>query len=122
MKCLLTYEVNMHYNVCVHSIQIIEKRRRDRINTCLMELRRLVPQAFEKQVCCILVAQCMITMWFGKVSCTIFLFISFLSCPLYFECKGSVVKENFALHGLLQGGGGVCHLMACLSLYSSGCV
>lgn len=28
---------------------IIEKRRRDRINTCLMELRRLVPQAFEKQ-------------------------------------------------------------------------
>ena len=31
-------------------LQIIEKRRRDRINTCLMELRRLVPQAFEKQV------------------------------------------------------------------------
>lgn len=28
---------------------IIEKRRRDRINNCLMELRRLVPAAFEKQ-------------------------------------------------------------------------
>lgn len=28
---------------------VIEKRRRDRINNCLMELRRLVPQAFEKQ-------------------------------------------------------------------------
>lgn len=31
--------------------QIIEKRRRDRINNCLVELRRLVPAAFEKQVC-----------------------------------------------------------------------
>lgn len=30
--------------------QIIEKRRRDRINTSLSELRRLVPSAFEKQV------------------------------------------------------------------------
>lgn len=29
--------------------QIIEKRRRDRINTSLVELRRLVPAAFEKQ-------------------------------------------------------------------------
>ncbi|CAG11146.1 unnamed protein product [Tetraodon nigroviridis] len=29
--------------------QIIEKRRRDRINNCLSELRRLVPSAFEKQ-------------------------------------------------------------------------
>ncbi|XP_012940775.1 hairy/enhancer-of-split related with YRPW motif protein 1 [Aplysia californica] len=29
--------------------QIIEKRRRDRINTSLTELRRLVPSAFEKQ-------------------------------------------------------------------------
>lgn len=28
---------------------IIEKRRRDRINNCLVELRRLVPAAFEKQ-------------------------------------------------------------------------
>ena len=28
---------------------IIEKRRRDRINTSLLELRRLVPSAFEKQ-------------------------------------------------------------------------
>ncbi|XP_035659154.1 hairy/enhancer-of-split related with YRPW motif protein 1-like [Branchiostoma floridae] len=28
---------------------IIEKRRRDRINNCLAELRRLVPTAFEKQ-------------------------------------------------------------------------
>uniref|UniRef100_A0A3Q2PDZ7 Hes-related family bHLH transcription factor with YRPW motif 2 n=1 Tax=Fundulus heteroclitus TaxID=8078 RepID=A0A3Q2PDZ7_FUNHE len=28
---------------------IIEKRRRDRINNCLSELRRLVPTAFEKQ-------------------------------------------------------------------------
>lgn len=28
---------------------IIEKRRRDRINSCLVELRRLVPAAFEKQ-------------------------------------------------------------------------
>jgi YRPW motif-containing protein len=28
---------------------IIEKRRRDRINTSLTELRRLVPTAFEKQ-------------------------------------------------------------------------
>ena len=35
---------------------MIEKRRRDRINNSLTELRRLVPQAFEKQVsdfrCC----------------------------------------------------------------------
>lgn len=31
--------------------QIIEKRRRDRINSSLSELRRLVPSAFEKQVC-----------------------------------------------------------------------
>jgi len=31
-------------------LQIIEKRRRDRINNCLVELRRLVPAAFEKQV------------------------------------------------------------------------
>ncbi len=30
--------------------QIIEKRRRDRINNSLLELRRLVPTAFEKQV------------------------------------------------------------------------
>ncbi|KAI2550421.1 hes related family bHLH transcription factor with YRPW motif 1 [Homo sapiens] len=29
---------------------IIEKRRRDRINNSLSELRRLVPSAFEKQV------------------------------------------------------------------------
>ena len=28
---------------------VIEKRRRDRINTSLTELRRLVPSAFEKQ-------------------------------------------------------------------------
>ncbi|CAB3383089.1 Hypothetical predicted protein [Cloeon dipterum] len=28
---------------------VIEKRRRDRINNCLSELRRLVPSAFEKQ-------------------------------------------------------------------------
>ncbi|XP_022240818.1 hairy/enhancer-of-split related with YRPW motif protein-like [Limulus polyphemus] len=28
---------------------VIEKRRRDRINNCLFELRRLVPTAFEKQ-------------------------------------------------------------------------
>lgn len=31
-------------------VQIIEKRRRDRINHSLSELRRLVPSAFEKQV------------------------------------------------------------------------
>lgn len=31
-------------------LQIIEKRRRDRINHSLSELRRLVPSAFEKQV------------------------------------------------------------------------
>lgn len=31
-------------------LQIIEKRRRDRINNSLSELRRLVPSAFEKQV------------------------------------------------------------------------
>lgn len=30
--------------------KIIEKRRRDRINHSLSELRRLVPSAFEKQV------------------------------------------------------------------------
>ena len=34
--------------------QFIEKRRRDRINCSLTELRRLVPAAFEKQVCMIL--------------------------------------------------------------------
>lgn len=34
---------------CPH-FQIIEKRRRDRINHSLSELRRLVPSAFEKQV------------------------------------------------------------------------
>jgi hairy and enhancer of split related with YRPW motif len=28
---------------------VIEKRRRDRINHCLMELRRLVPQAISKE-------------------------------------------------------------------------
>lgn len=33
------------------TFQIIEKRRRDRINSSLSELRRLVPTAFEKQVC-----------------------------------------------------------------------
>lgn len=31
-------------------LQVIEKRRRDRINHSLTELRRLVPAAFEKQV------------------------------------------------------------------------
>jgi len=35
--------------LCV-SYQVIEKRRRDRINNSLSELRRLVPAAFEKQV------------------------------------------------------------------------
>ena len=38
------------FMLCSPSSQVIEKRRRDRINNCLMELRRLVPQAFEKQV------------------------------------------------------------------------
>uniref|UniRef100_A0A3Q2QSP1 Hes related family bHLH transcription factor with YRPW motif 1 n=1 Tax=Fundulus heteroclitus TaxID=8078 RepID=A0A3Q2QSP1_FUNHE len=33
----------------MHLKQIIEKRRRDRINNSLSELRRLVPSAFEKQ-------------------------------------------------------------------------
>lgn len=28
---------------------VIEKKRRDRINTSLLELKRLVPSAFEKQ-------------------------------------------------------------------------
>jgi YRPW motif-containing protein len=28
---------------------VIEKRRRDRINHCLMELRRLIPQAISKE-------------------------------------------------------------------------
>lgn len=37
------------FDVCV-VCQIIEKRRRDRINNSLSELRRLVPSAFEKQV------------------------------------------------------------------------
>lgn len=37
-------------NTCRVSAQIIEKRRRDRINNSLSELRRLVPSAFEKQV------------------------------------------------------------------------
>lgn len=32
-------------------IQVIEKRRRDRINNSLSELRRLVPSASEKQGC-----------------------------------------------------------------------
>lgn len=36
--------------MCVLRLQIIEKRRRDRINNSLSELRRLVPSAFEKQV------------------------------------------------------------------------
>lgn len=31
-------------------IQLIEKKRRDRINSCLTELRRLVPAAVDKQV------------------------------------------------------------------------
>lgn len=39
-------------SVCLENLpQIIEKRRRDRINSSLSELRRLVPTAFEKQVC-----------------------------------------------------------------------
>lgn len=33
----------------MNEFQIIEKRRRDRINNCLAELKRLVPAAFEKQ-------------------------------------------------------------------------
>ncbi len=37
-----------HKRLCC-SFQRIEKRRRDRINLCLAELRRLVPAAFEKQ-------------------------------------------------------------------------
>lgn len=36
--------------MCAVVVQIIEKRRRDRINNSLSELRRLVPSAFEKQV------------------------------------------------------------------------
>lgn len=36
-------------NAFVAFFQRIEKRRRDRINLCLAELRRLVPAAFEKQ-------------------------------------------------------------------------
>lgn len=36
--------------VFVFLCQIIEKRRRDRINNSLLELRRLVPTALEKQV------------------------------------------------------------------------
>ena len=34
----------------LYLLQLIEKRRRDRINSCLVELRRLVPAAVEKQV------------------------------------------------------------------------
>lgn len=49
IRLLLTNKI-----LCIFFLhtQVIEKRRRDRINNCLMELRRLVPQAFEKQVCC----------------------------------------------------------------------
>ena len=36
-------------NIIYFFLQVIEKRRRDRINTSLAELRRLVPSAFEKQ-------------------------------------------------------------------------
>ena len=39
----------MYLFVWLFTWQIIEKRRRDRINTSLTELRRLVPSAFEKQ-------------------------------------------------------------------------
>lgn len=35
---------NLHF-----LLKVIEKRRRDRINNSLSELRRLVPTAFEKQ-------------------------------------------------------------------------
>jgi hypothetical protein len=45
------YSRNGKVRLCFASFpQIIEKRRRDRINNSLSELRRLVPSAFEKQV------------------------------------------------------------------------
>ena len=37
------------FNYSIMQLQIIEKRRRDRINACLAELRRLVPAAWERQ-------------------------------------------------------------------------
>lgn len=47
-KILATFS---HSDLNISSpLQIIEKRRRDRINNSLSELRRLVPAAFEKQV------------------------------------------------------------------------
>lgn len=52
---LVFYSVHVVFRIRLHvpSVwQIIEKRRRDRINNSLSELRRLVPSAFEKQVNC----------------------------------------------------------------------
>lgn len=49
-KCFPLWIAVLSLNWCRWIPQIIEKRRRDRINHSLSELRRLVPSAFEKQV------------------------------------------------------------------------
>ena len=49
-KCKNTFIIITIIIIIYHYLfQVIEKRRRDRINTSLSELRRLVPSAFEKQ-------------------------------------------------------------------------
>lgn len=56
-ECAAGISERCNHDRCIHggrcragkAVLIIEKRRRDRINTSLTELRRLVPTAFEKQ-------------------------------------------------------------------------
>jgi len=50
LTCHSARSINVVYWNCLDWMQVIEKRRRDRINNSLAELRRLVPAAFEKQV------------------------------------------------------------------------
>jgi hypothetical protein len=49
IKLFQDFNVKKISQYCLINFQMIEKRRRDRINNSLLELRRLVPAAFEKQ-------------------------------------------------------------------------
>lgn len=49
-ESIMLYKVKYSVKHLNYYLQIVEKRRRDRINSSLSELRRLVPSALEKQV------------------------------------------------------------------------
>jgi len=61
---------------------VIEKRRRDRINNSLSELRRLVPAAFEKQVIIII-----ITRFYGLSSAFIAQLVAVADTPLNYDAS-----------------------------------